>query len=139
MEYYRTVADLGIGIESYFPNTIVNIFHSEEWKKLVETIGDSLFIYLLVHCYLFISVTEHSNSYVQLTGLPIDYFCKAKISLFPPQKSTIPTSNSSNKKKAKKNKEANTKPNHTSHSSSISYCCTSFLYANDYSPTFQRK
>ena len=55
------------GVESYYPNHLLNHFAGEEWERLLELIGEAAMLWILKSC-LFI---RHASYFVQIAGSPI--------------------------------------------------------------------
>jgi hypothetical protein len=78
------------GVESFFPNTIVNHLQSPgtgtgtlvltciaEWEHLLNKVGDSVMIYLLLHTFMFIQLPN--NCFLQVSGIPVYKYAKRKL------------------------------------------------------------
>eukprot|EP01114_Cavostelium_apophysatum_P022198 TRINITY_DN7957_c0_g1_i2.p1 TRINITY_DN7957_c0_g1~~TRINITY_DN7957_c0_g1_i2.p1 ORF type:complete len:1151 (-),score=257.66 TRINITY_DN7957_c0_g1_i2:26-3478(-) len=57
------------GVESYFPNTIVNYLRGRVWQALLDLIGAELLFFVLVSTSLFVLL--ENRCYMQVCGIPL--------------------------------------------------------------------
>jgi hypothetical protein len=69
------------GVETFFPNTIVNFVKRPMWETLLSRIGDTLMFYLLYHCFMFVQLPN--NCYFQVSGILLSDWIKKKKQKFP--------------------------------------------------------
>lgn len=75
------------GIESFFPNTIVNVLKNKNWERCLTQLGDSYLLYLFIHCFIF--VTLPNRCFAQLTGAPLGDLVRERKTILPGPSFTI--------------------------------------------------
>ncbi|KAG2387389.1 hypothetical protein C9374_001721 [Naegleria lovaniensis] len=62
-------------VQSFFPNSIIDIVKSQEWEILLSLVGDCVMSYILRYCIV-LKGTIPRNSFLQICGKPLYHYCQ---------------------------------------------------------------